>query len=221
MNRKNQNILSIASAIILVLLLILSQAYVVKRAKSIPASIMTSLESATIQSAVLYNSLMFSMLNAGIQLDGIQSIASESDGKFIQINKNETYFVIFVPLSEDICNSCVDYAINSVREFFDDFSESDRFILLAQGRNPVLRSRVYNKQIYHDIPDTLALNLINNPENKPFYFVLNDNMEASMFFIPNALMPELTDKYLDIILKKHFANRVSVTLNNNKILDLK
>ena len=201
---KNRKTLSIIFTFI-ALLLVLSQVFVFRSSKSsIPKEILTLLESKSLQNAVLFHSFMFSMANEGIQLDGIQTITSEKDETGIQINRHESYFVIFVPLSEDVCSSCIDHAINSVREFFDDFSSNDRFILLAQGTNPLLNSRVYNKHIYTDFPDTFILNIKYNTEKKPFYFVLKDNMEASMFFVPNFLMPELTERYLNIISKKYF-----------------
>ena len=204
---KNRKIVVITST--LLVLLFLSQLFVLKRSTSSNSNKrMTSLESCTLQNAILYNSFMFAMMNDGVKLERLQEITTEWNGKVIPININKPVLIIFVPLSDDICSSCVNYAINSVRDSFDDFSKNDRIFLLAQGRNPILKSRVYNKPIYHEIPDSYILNLITTPEKKPFYFVVDDNMEASMFFVPNSLMPELTEKYLKLVAKRYFNETV-------------
>ena len=149
---------------------------------------------------------MFTMTNDGVNLEGLCKTVFERYDKEISISNNNPFFVLYFPFSEDICSSCVVNAVNAVREIFDDFSENTRIVVLAEGRNPHLNSRILGKPVYHDVPaDSCGINRITNPQNMPFYFIFKANMEASMFFIPNALMPELTERYLNIIREKYFA----------------
>ena len=199
---KNKKMLYIAFAIP-VLLLILSQIFVLRNSKSsIPEEIMTSLDSKNLQNVILYNSFIFAMANEGIKFEETQTMIPEKEEAVFQINNHESFFVIYFPLLEDVCSSCIDFAINSVRDHFDDFSSSDRFLVIAQGKNPYLNSRIIKKHLYENYPGTFLEHIKYNSEKKPFYFVLNKNMEASMFFIPSYNMPELTKRYLDIISKK-------------------
>ena len=42
--------------------------------------------------------------------------------------------------------------------------------------------------------------------NKPYYFILDSNLRANMFFIPDMTKPELTQKYFEMVKDKYFRN---------------
>jgi len=201
---KNRIFIGITFAVI-VLLLFIPQQLAIKSSKATIDSFKPSLESATLQSNILYNSFMFAIMNDGINLEKLRNIIVERNNKNIPTNINKPFFIIYIPYSGGGCSSCIDYAINSVKEFFDDFSENDQFIIISQGKNPYVNSRNYRKPILHDVEDSYGLHLINNSENKPFYFILGDNSEASIFFAPNASMPDLTKRYLTIVMNRYFS----------------
>jgi len=206
---KNRYIVSKAIKLfIFTIIIILSIIIIIKNYKLSINVTNLSNETSILHNELLKNSLEFNLMNDCIKMEGIKDFLINRDINIISAKNNEYIFAIYIPLSMDNCSSCINYAINTVKDAFNDFSENKRIVILGQGRNPYLNSRIYKKTIYHEVPDSIGFNSIYNPESKPFYFILNSDMNASMFFIPNSIMTDLTDQYLSIIQKRFFKNYI-------------
>lgn len=105
-------------------------------------------------------------------------------------------FVIYVPDLENVCISCVDYAINSAKEHFPDFKTCNRIQVITNAENnPALNARMVGRNILR-LKDKSGLGIPADTLNAPQYFIVNSNYEVNAFFTPNSAYPELTDMYL-------------------------
>lgn len=109
--------------------------------------------------------------------------------------------VIYIP-NDEICMTCVDFAINKVRSKFPDFGENSNILLLTSKFNPNMNARIYGKQVFHftsEIKNGFGITADN--ERVPQYFLLTVNKEISLFFTPNSACEELSDIYLEKVNK--------------------
>jgi hypothetical protein len=104
--------------------------------------------------------------------------------------------------SGDMCTPCINYCIRKIEEYFPDYKNSDNILFLAKSIDYRYRESFYGKPIlcitdnnYHPI------NL-----NVPFYFVINQDMQVELLFIPDEQLPEYTDIYLGAVKSRFFAH---------------
>jgi len=97
-------------------------------------------------------------------------------------------------LSGNMCNVCIDFAIDKVQKIFPDYSKNEKIILLSYNMNSRLKDNYYGKKIFSYSYGELGLKI--EKYHEPYYFILNKEMDVKMFFIPDKLYPELTEKYL-------------------------
>ncbi|MDR2037253.1 MAG: hypothetical protein LBQ60_04950 [Bacteroidales bacterium] len=167
-------------------------------------NITEKVETADLQNVILYNSFLFSMVNDGKDLNNLE-VYTDSKNKFFLFDSIRTStLMICIPPSEDICSSCIDYAVNSVKDFFPDFSSNGNIIIFSHTIDSRIKNRIHEKKIYRCFSDDCILGLTNNIENKPFYIITDTDRKANMFFVPNSLMPELTSRYLKIVSDRYF-----------------
>ena len=80
--------------------------------------------------------------------------------------------IIYLPsVQEEICGSCLDFAINEARDTLGDLFVSNRINIISLGDNPEIKERIYKKKVY--VTETA---LIDVPKAyMPYYFVLNED----------------------------------------------
>lgn len=100
--------------------------------------------------------------------------------------------IIYLPsVHEDVCNSCIDYAINEAMRTFKNFSNSRHICLVSIDFNPEIKERVYKKKCYF-----VDKALLDVPQvNMPYYFILNKDGSVEFLFAPNSLFKEYTALY--------------------------
>lgn len=100
--------------------------------------------------------------------------------------------VIYLPsIEEDICNSCIEYALNEVIANFKEFSNNRHICIISTGVNPEIKERIYKKRCY--ITDNPLFNV--SQANMPYYFVVDKNGHIECLFTPNFLFKEYTAAY--------------------------
>ena len=156
-----------------------------------------------LQRAVLYESFMFSNINADKIIENILVYPRSGQPFFLCDSIYAPTLVICVPHSTETCITCIDDIINSVQEVFENFSQNQRIMILAHKDEVRLNSRVIKKPIFRYISDDW-LNSFENKQNKPFYFIVDSDRKMSMFFMPNSIMRDLTTRYLTIVENKYF-----------------
>lgn len=105
--------------------------------------------------------------------------------------------VIYIP-KEEICMSCVDFAINQVKSRFPDFGLNPNILLITSKINPNINSRIFGKRIFHFTSKTEnRFGIPADSEDMPQYFLLTANKEINLFFTPNRACIELLDTYLE------------------------
>lgn len=107
--------------------------------------------------------------------------------------------VIYLPYSEDVCISCISFAIDKIKSSFSDFEVNNQIIIITSKYNPNIKGRVFKKKIYHLIPANPQLGIPADNEKIPHYFIISKNRKIDYFFSPNSLFPDLTDKYIETI----------------------
>ena len=101
--------------------------------------------------------------------------------------------IIYLPsVQEEICGSCLDFAINEARDTLCDLFVSNRINIISLGDNPEIKERIYKKKVY--VTETA---LIDVPKAyMPYYFVLNEDGKVSHLFCPNSAFEDHTTAYL-------------------------
>ena len=100
------------------------------------------------------------------------------------------------------CSKCHEDEIKLLQEVFDDTSESTVIFcsylfkneFLASQRGNSLKINTYNISL--DAFDRKIEDL-----NKPYYFVLHQDMTVSQIFVPNNNIPEMSKQYLEGVKK--------------------
>ncbi len=191
---------SIYILFIFITVLVLTQIFILTDRKELKST----LESGKLQSGILYHAFINSVMTDGCILNDIT--VSKSQGQPFLLFDSLAFpaLIIGIPLSEDICGSCVDYAVNTVSNFFPDFSNNERIVVLSHVSDPNVKERVYRKSVYRYLSDSCQLGLRGMIISKPFYVIIDKDKKANMFFVPNSLMPDLTKQYLAIVRKRYF-----------------
>lgn len=97
------------------------------------------------------------------------------------------------------CNSCVDTIMKLVDSFAKEVGK-DKILILSQYanyrdyRNYVRINRI--KLPIYDIRDTILADCI---IDKPYMFVLDDDMVCNNFYVPHKEAPDLVNQYLQMV----------------------
>lgn len=91
-------------------------------------------------------------------------------------------------LNEDLGNVCTILTVNTTRDIKSlRLSFNFKFTMAGGTEQDILK---INAEKYH----------------KPYYFILDTNLMASMFYFPEILTPELTKSYFKKVKAKYFTN---------------
>lgn len=108
--------------------------------------------------------------------------------------------VIYLPsIEEDICNSCIEYALNEAATNVKDFSSNKHICIISVNSNPEIKERIYKKECH-----VIDKPLLNVPQtNMPYYFILNANGSVECLFTPNFLFKKHTHTYWKLLKRKY------------------
>lgn len=106
------------------------------------------------------------------------------------------------------CSACFNFALNKIREHFEDFESNNRVILIYDDENMRVHKNMFGKMPYVTT-DRNALSIPLEKSNIPFLFILDNEMKAKQIFVPEKGMPDLTDEYLSIIKRRYFQEQPS------------
>lgn len=103
--------------------------------------------------------------------------------------------LIYVPPMENLCMSCVNYAISSVQKVYNNEWESPKIGILTCGYNGELKERILKKKVYSIEKDVYLINNFNNP----VYLVVDKNKRIISSFMPYEVMEGWAEDYLNSI----------------------
>ena len=103
--------------------------------------------------------------------------------------------LIYVPSIENLCMSCVNYAISSVQEIYGEEWETPKIGILTCGFNGELKERILRKKVYSVKKDIFSIEDFNNP----VYLVVNKEKRIISSFMPYEVMEGWTNRYLNSI----------------------
>lgn len=141
--------------------------------------------------------------NQGFNVDNVKISCDMDNSNIKPLSEyiSEPCLIIYIPYSEGACMSCVDFAIKKVESYFSDFSVNSNICIITSRYNPNIKSRVYQKDIYHLVHEDEGLGIPADKIIVPHYFTVDDRLVISSFFIPNSSNPQLTDEYLESVKK--------------------
>lgn len=107
--------------------------------------------------------------------------------------------VLVVRYSAFNCNSCIDFCLSKLEQFFPNFNNDKHLMFIYSN---------YPKNYKTDFLQTLNLEkenlgLYTEDANLPFLFVLHKGI-VNHVFVPDGKYPEHYDLYLKEIIKKYF-----------------
>lgn len=105
---------------------------------------------------------------------------------------NYPCLLIYVPPMENLCISCVNYAISSVQEIYGDEWGSPQIGILTCGYNGELKERILKKNVYSVEKDMFAIKNFNNP----VYLLVGKDKKIISSFMPYEVMEGWTTEYL-------------------------
>jgi len=107
--------------------------------------------------------------------------------------------------SESHCNSCVEFMINSVRQWAPSIGK-DNVLILCDYRG----DRIFNRiRALYQLDEFLMFNVreLEIPIEDygfPYCFVLNKNQMIADVFVPDKAAPMVTSYYFDLLKSKYF-----------------
>ncbi len=114
-----------------------------------------------------------------------------------KISKLLTNDVLFFRFSGNFCSGCNEFVIRRLQEHFDNFSESNKIILLGENINPRLKEDYFGKKVLSYKKDDLGLPF--EEFDFPVMFVLDENRLVKTVFLPEKTFPGYFDNYLKYI----------------------
>lgn len=100
--------------------------------------------------------------------------------------------LIYVPPMENLCISCVNYAISSVQKVYGNEWKTSKIGILTCGYNGELKERILKKKIYSVEKDMFAIKNFNNP----VYLLVGKDKKIISSFMPYEVMEGWTTEYL-------------------------
>lgn len=103
--------------------------------------------------------------------------------------------LIYVPPMENLCMSCVNYAISSVQKIYANEWKTSQIGILTCGYNGELKERILEKKVYSVEKDMFSIKNFSNP----VYLVLDKDKRVISSFMPYEVMEGWTDEYLNSV----------------------
>lgn len=102
--------------------------------------------------------------------------------------------IIYIPNSDNICGSCIDYSFKSVQDVFENNMNSKHIAIITMSYFPNLNPRIIKKEIFN-------LNgkseLISSENSNPIYLLINEEKKIISCYIPNIKWNKETLNYLE------------------------
>lgn len=148
------------------------------------------------QGKVRYNEWSFSLF-ASVVGQSVDKTIWKHYADTVSIEDCISYpcLLIYVSPMENLCISCVNYAISSVQETYADEWESPQIGILTCGYNGELKERVLKKKVYSVEKDMFAIKNFNNP----VYLLVGKDKKIVSSFMPYEVMEGWTVEYLKSI----------------------
>ncbi len=184
--------------IILVLLVNIFLILVIHRKNADCGSLNDNLGQAQILNLQLKESINSSFSNQGYKVENLEISCDidNSNTKLLSESISQPCLIVYIPYSEDICMSCIHFAITKVKSYFSNFSTNRDICIITSCYNPKIKSRIYQKKIYHLSKKNGGFNIPADKKFLPHYFIVDKKFVITSFFTPNSSYPDLTDDYL-------------------------
>lgn len=201
------NTISFLIIIIIVILINILLIAVIHRKTNYCNSLNDKLEQAQILNLQLKENINSSFRNQGYKLKNIEISCNidNSNAKSFSESISQPCLIIYIPYSEDICMTCIHFAITKVKTHFSNFSTNSNIYIISSRYNPKISSRIYQKEIYHFTQKTMGFDIAADKVLLPHYFIVDSKLVITSFFTPNSSYPDLTNDYL-ISAKKFLFN---------------
>ena len=153
-----------------------------------------------ISSVVGENRFLKDSFNSLLTIDSIamDSIWLKHGKDVIKLSELVSFpcLIIYLPsIKEDICNSCIDYALTEAMQNSRSFADNNHVCIISVNHNPEVKERIYKKKCYY-----VDESFLNVPQmNMPYYFVLDKDGYVDCLFAPNSLFKECTSLYWKLL----------------------
>jgi hypothetical protein len=105
--------------------------------------------------------------------------------------------ILVFRFSSETCNICIDFVIDRLKKAFPDYESNSRIVLLSSQVADRLKKTYYGKPLYSFYENELDLPF--EPYRIPYIFILEKDMKARLFFVPEESSPVFTDFYLNTV----------------------
>ena len=111
----------------------------------------------------------------------------------IKLHQLASEGILVLRFSGETCNSCIDFALERLKQTYPDFAHNDRIILLSSQVATRLKKAYYGKSIYSLYNEDVELPF--DQYRTPYFFYLRGSLEYKLFFIPDQNQTKVTDFY--------------------------
>lgn len=115
----------------------------------------------------------------------------------IKLHQLASEGILVLRFSGETCNSCIDFALERLKQTYPDFAHNDRIILLSSQVATRLKKAYYGKSIYSLYNEDVELPF--DQYRTPYFFYLRGSLEYKLFFIPDQNQTKVTDFYLNTV----------------------
>lgn len=171
----------------------LSNAYAEEKQLILEKSNKYSLESALLQNDVISTSDGTYFLKP----DMIMYSRSGDSVRLSEIKEKE--FMLVLRYSNQCCSSCVDDIISKMGEFQKSNADIDVLLLTTNQIMEDDRTFRHITKIFPKVYNVFALNISIEQDIVPYLFLINNECQILDIFIPHKELPQLTERYLNMI----------------------
>jgi hypothetical protein len=130
-----------------------------------------------------------------------------------KLNQNKSDFnksILVWRYFENSCNTCVEEEFLNIKKYSMSIGIDNILIMTSSNDLRELKASIHASKMGDfkliNIPDSVINYSLNEMgyENKPFYFILEPSGYAVMIFKPDIRVPQLTEKYFEMVINKYF-----------------
>lgn len=137
------------------------------------------------ENAILSNSLLYS---------GIDTANT------IYLSELATSRRLILSFTGGMCTPCIKYSVDKLKEHFPNEFQSEKILFICSDIEERFNIGYYDKSVYSPVNGySLPINV-----KVPTYYILDSDFIAELFFLPDDMVPKLTDAYLSAIKERFF-----------------
>ena len=155
---------------------------------------------------VIENSMLQGQINNNLLLDGELQLLDENDNKYNLKEFLSSGTKLVICSTETGCNVCIENELELIKKYQTAIG-IDNIIAFTKYNNS-RKLKIFKKANSIDFQAFYANNLslpFEKEYDQPFVFIVDSTLQVKHFFVPNTIVPNLSESYYSSICERYFS----------------